>query len=65
MGRILHGKFRRAAENILSRYSDLFTTEYKKNVKILSVVASIPSKRLRNMIAGYITRKIKKLQINS
>jgi len=62
MGRILYGKFRREATKILEKYSNLFTTDYKKNVKILEVVAEIPSKRLRNMLAGYITRQIKKLQ---
>jgi len=59
MGRILHGKFRRVAEEILKKYQEFFTTDYLKNRKILEVVADIPSKRLRNMIAGYITRKIK------
>jgi len=62
MGRILYGKFRREANKILEKYSNLFTTDYKKNVKILEVIAEIPSKRLRNMLAGYITRQIKKLQ---
>jgi Ribosomal protein S17E len=62
MGRILYGKFRREANKILEKYSNLFTTDYKKNVKILEVMAEIPSKRLRNMLAGYITRQIKKLQ---
>ena len=62
MGRILHGKFRREAEKILEKYGNLFTTDYKKNVKILQSITVIPSKRLRNMIAGYITRQIKKLQ---
>jgi len=33
MGRILHGKFRREANKILEKYSNLFTTDYKKNVK--------------------------------
>jgi small subunit ribosomal protein S17e len=62
MGRILHGKFRREANKTLEKYLNLFTIDYKKNVKILEVVAEIPSKRLRNMLAGYITRQIKKLQ---
>ena len=34
----------------------------REATKILEVVAEIPSKRLRNMLAGYITRQIKKLQ---
>ncbi|MGC9079614.1 MAG: 30S ribosomal protein S17e [Nanopusillaceae archaeon] len=65
MGRILHGKFRREADKIFEKYGNLFSTDYKKNVKILEVVADIPSKRLRNMIAGYITRKVKRLSLYS
>ena len=62
MGRILHGKFRREANKILEKYGDLFTTDYRKNIKILEAITVLPSKRLRNMLAGYITRQIKKLQ---
>ncbi|MEM1634317.1 MAG: hypothetical protein QXR54_02045 [Nanopusillaceae archaeon] len=62
MGRILHSKFRRIAEQIFLKYSEFFSKDYNKNRKILEIIADIPSKRLRNMLAGYITRKIKKLQ---
>ncbi|BFI73071.1 30S ribosomal protein S17e [Nanoarchaeota archaeon] len=62
MGRILHGKFRREANKILEKYGNLFTTDYKKNIKILQAITSLPSKRLRNMLAGYITRQIRRLQ---
>ncbi|HIP89945.1 MAG TPA: 30S ribosomal protein S17e [Candidatus Nanopusillus sp.] len=61
MGRILNKKFRHYAEELLNKYGQLFTTDYEKNRKILEVLADFPSKRVRNMIAGYITRKIKKV----
>lgn len=61
MGRILHKKFRRYAEELLNKYGQLFTTDYEKNRKILEVLADLPSKRVRNMIAGYITRKVKRI----
>lgn len=64
MGRILHGKFRRIAEEILKKYEEFFTVDYHRNRKILEEIADIPSKRLRNMIAGFITRKIKKMQVS-
>ncbi|MEM1804494.1 MAG: hypothetical protein QXI77_00680 [Nanopusillaceae archaeon] len=64
MGRILHSKFRRIAEQIFLKYSEFFSKDYNKNRKILEIVVDIPSKRLRNMLAGYITRKIKKLQFS-
>ncbi|WP_231434338.1 hypothetical protein [Candidatus Nanopusillus massiliensis] len=34
----------------------VFTADYNKNVKILEVVAEVPSKRLRNMLAGYYNK---------
>lgn len=61
MGRILHGKFRRIAEKIIEKYGNLFTNDYTKNVKILEVITNIKSKRIRNKLAGYITRKIKQI----
>jgi len=61
MGRILHKRFRNYAEEIIKRYGNLFTTDYQKNRKILETIASLPSKRVRNMIAGYITRRIKRI----
>ncbi|BBL45644.1 30S ribosomal protein S17e [Nanobdella aerobiophila] len=59
MGRILHSKFRRYADKILDKYQDIFTNDYKKNVKILNLVSRVPSKRLRNKVAGYITKQMK------
>jgi len=60
MGRILHKKFRRHAEIVLKIYKPLFTENFEKNKKILEALADLPSKKVRNFIAGYITRKIKK-----
>jgi len=61
MGRILHKKFRNYAEDILKKYGNLLTTDYTKNRKILETITILPSKRVRNIIAGFITRKIKKM----
>lgn len=59
MGKTLHAKFRRIAEEIYEKYKDLFTTDYLKNRKILENLAEFPSKKLRNKLAGFITRKVK------
>lgn len=44
---------------MLEKHGNLFTTDFEKNKEILSQVAVIRSKELRNEIAGYITRHMK------
>ena len=53
MGRIKNLLIKRTARS-LSKVGKNFTNEFGKNKKILK--NSMPSKRLRNRIAGYITR---------
>ena len=47
---------RRLAEQILSRHPESFGEDYEKNKKALDDLALIPSKQLRNKIAGYIAK---------
>jgi len=50
---------RRLAEQILSRHPESFGDDYEKNKKALDDLALIPSKQLRNKIAGYIAKASK------
>jgi small subunit ribosomal protein S17e len=52
-------KTRRLAEVILERHPEAFSTDYEKNKKALEELALIPSKQLRNQIAGYIAKALK------
>ena len=54
MGRVKTGLVKRTSRNLLAESSDSFTKDFDKNKKILG--NTMPSRRLRNMIAGYITR---------
>ena len=47
---------RRLSETILKRHPEVFGSDYEANKKALEDLALIPSKQLRNHIAGYITR---------
>jgi len=49
---------KRAARELLRRYPDKFTTDFEENKKILDSIAVIPSPKLKNRIAGYITRLV-------
>lgn len=59
MGRIRAGFVKRQAEKLMKLYSSRFTTKFKENKELVSGVAEVPTKKLRNLIAGYITKKLK------
>lgn len=60
MGRIKTQLIKRKTHEILDKFGDKFTEDYKENKKILDGVADIPSKKMRNVVAGYLTRLKKK-----
>jgi len=53
-------RIRRYSLMLLERYPGLFTEEFETNKELLEKVAKITSKELRNEIAGYLTRMVKK-----
>lgn len=60
MGRIKTTLIKRTAIELFERSGDKFTTEVETNKKIVDNLADVPSKKLRNSIAGYVTRLVKK-----
>ncbi len=60
MGRIKTQLVKSTTEDILEKHRDRFTTDFQENKEKLSEVADLPSKKLRNVIAGYITRRLKR-----
>lgn len=58
MGNVRPEKVKKIARELIRRYSDKFTTNFEENKRALSSIANIPSIRLRNSIAGYITRLV-------
>ena len=59
MGRIKTTLIKRAAAEIVERHSDKLKNEYEENKKVIDEVAVVRSKKLRNAIAGYVTRQHK------
>lgn len=43
---------------LLAKNRDKFSSNYEENKQALTTTASIESKRVRNRVAGFITRKI-------
>jgi SSU ribosomal protein S17E len=60
MGNVRIKLVKRTARELLSKYPDLFSEDYEYNKQALIKVADIQSKVLRNQIAGYITRLVKR-----
>jgi len=46
----------RLSTEVMENNQSLFTTDYEENKKALGAVAEISSKKLRNQIAGCITK---------
>merc|ERR1712085_175435 len=62
MGRVRIGLIKRSAKQIVEAYYPRLTLDFDTNKKICEEVASIPSKRLRNKIAGFVTHLMKRIQ---
>lgn len=59
MGRIKTVLIKRVAHKLMELHGNEFTDNFEKNKEIINKLVSTPSKKLRNIIAGYITRLVK------
>merc|ERR1712153_39452 len=62
MGRVRTKTVKKAARVIVEKYYAKLTLDFQINKKIAEEVATIPSKRLRNKIAGFTTHLMKRIQ---
>jgi len=51
-------RVKKIARELLKRYPDKFTTDFESNKKLLGPLTKISSVKLRNRIAGYVTRLV-------
>lgn len=56
MGKVRTETVKRAARELIERFPEKFTNEYEANKAAVNQVMKAPSKKLRNRIAGYVTR---------
>ena len=56
MGRIKTLQIKRATNKLMELHRDKFTDSFEKNREILDKLIIAESKKLKNIIAGYITR---------
>ncbi len=59
MGRIRTKFVKRTADKLISLHRKSFTTDFNENKLKIAELTDVSSKRLRNQIAGYLTKKLK------
>ncbi len=59
MGKVRIGVVKRTARKLLESYPDLFTEDFEHNKRVVASLVETPSKKLRNQIAGYVTRLVR------
>jgi small subunit ribosomal protein S17e len=63
MGRIKTKLIKRVTHKLFKEHADEFKTTFNENKKVVETLADTKSKKLRNIIAGYVTRLKKKESI--
>ncbi|KYH37297.1 MAG: 30S ribosomal protein S17 [Candidatus Bathyarchaeota archaeon B24] len=59
MGKVRPASIKRVARLLLERYGDKFTADYESNKKLVEELVEVPSKKIRNLLAGYVTSLVK------
>ena len=62
MGRIKTKQILRLTKDLMKLYGDQFNDKFENNKEIVQKFAQFPSKKLRNVVSGYITRLVKNKQ---
>ena len=56
MGRIKTEQAKRIGQETYDEHKEHFKADFEENKKLVGQHADVPSKKLRNVIAGYLTR---------
>jgi len=62
MGRIKTIPIKSLGDRLLEEHADKFTTDFEKNKKVIDSLKDMNSKKMRNVLAGYITKEVKKMK---
>ncbi|KAH8872357.1 40S ribosomal protein [Schistosoma japonicum] len=63
MGRVRTKTVKKASRFIIERFYSKLTRDFHTNKRVCEDIACIGSKRLRNMIAGYVTHLMKRFEV--
>ena len=56
MGAIRPAVIKRVAKELVEKYPDKFTADFNINKELVEKYTNVQTKRVRNILAGYITR---------
>lgn len=56
MGRIKTTVIKNKGQKLFSKHNEEFTNDFNQNKKVIDKLTRIPSKKIRNILAGYVTR---------
>lgn len=59
MGRIKTVLVKRVTKQLVKEHGDEFTEDFDKNKEVLAKYTNIESRKIRNVVAGYVSRLIK------
>ncbi|CAI7996238.1 40S ribosomal protein S17 [Geodia barretti] len=62
MGRVRTKTVKKASRVIIEKYYTRLTHDFHTNKRVCEDIAIIPSKRLRNKIAGFVTHLMRRIQ---
>lgn len=62
MGRVRTKTIKKSAKTIIEKYYSKLTLDFQTNKKVCEEIAVLPSKRVRNKIAGFITILMRRIQ---
>ena len=62
MGRIKTVAVKSLGNELIKEHGSKFSTDFEKNKKVLSEIKDIESKRVRNILVGYITRRMRAIK---
>ncbi|XP_064474758.1 small ribosomal subunit protein eS17-like [Ornithodoros turicata] len=62
MGRVRTKTVKKASRLIIEKYYTRLTLDFHTNKRICEEIAIIPSKKLKNKIAGFVTHLMKRIQ---
>ena len=62
MGKVRTEHIKRVAKQLVQRFPDKFNTDFENNKKLVEEFTNLSSTKLRNRIAGYVTRLVAIMQ---
>ena len=60
MGRIKSIPVKNLGREMLAEHGDRFSTDFENNKKVIGEIRKIESKKIRNTLAGYITKEMER-----